>query len=212
MYTLSRHLENATVGPGTNILISGPPLVGKRKLALQILAEGSTSGEAAILVSTRTSSDRLRSTYRSLLTDPKGAQIGFVDAVTKHMGKTVTETETVKYSASPGDLTGVGIKFSEFLQSFYTEQEIEHNRIFLDSLSTLLMYSNLQTVFQFVHVFTSRVSSANALGIYTIESTAHGEETLNTLRQLFDGVIHVDDETMTTTLGDVIVANEKLEQ
>jgi len=37
---------------------------------------------------------------------------------------------------------------------------IEQNRVMVHSLSTLLMYSDLQTVFRFLHVFTGRIQSA----------------------------------------------------
>jgi len=73
----------------------------------------------------------------------------------------------------------------------------------LDSLTTLVVYSNLPTVFRFVHVFTSRIENADALGICTIESTAHDNETTGTLRQLFDGVVEVNrDGDVTLELPD----------
>jgi len=59
------------------------------------------------------------------------------------------------------------------------------------SLSTLLMYSDLQTVFRFLHVFTGRIQSVNGLGLFSIDSTSHDEQAMNTLKQLFDGVITV---------------------
>jgi hypothetical protein len=64
------------------------------------------------------------------------------------------------------------------------------------SLSTLLMYSDLQTVFRFLHVFTGRVQSVDGLGLFSIDSTAHDDQSLNTLKQLFDGIVNVpeDDE------------------
>ncbi|MFB6142728.1 MAG: recombinase RecA, partial [Halorientalis sp.] len=74
------------------------------------------------------------------------------------------------------------------------ERGLERNRVMLDSISTLLMYSDLRTVFRFMHVFTSRIENAGAFGIHVIEATAHDEETMNTLKQLFDGVVHTDRE------------------
>nr|WP_245799905.1 hypothetical protein [Haladaptatus litoreus] len=53
------------------------------------------------------------------------------------------------------------------------------------------MYSNLQTVFRFLHVFTGCVQSAEAFGLFIIDSTAHDNQTMSTLRQLFDGEIEV---------------------
>ena len=53
------------------------------------------------------------------------------------------------------------------------------------------MYSNIQTVFRFLHVFTGRIKSAGALGIYVIESGMHDEQSIATLKQLFDGMIEI---------------------
>jgi len=55
------------------------------------------------------------------------------------------------------------------------------------------MYSDLQTVFRFLHVFTGRIQSADALGVYVIDSTAHDDQTMNTLKQLFDAVIELEE-------------------
>jgi len=64
-------------------------------------------------------------------------------------------------------MTGIGIKLSEYLQEFYETRGVTQNRVLLHSVSTLLMYSDLQTVFRFLHVFTGRIQSADALGAST---------------------------------------------
>ncbi|MFT4947314.1 MAG: KaiC/GvpD/RAD55 family RecA-like ATPase [Natronomonas sp.] len=193
MYDLGPNFDAATVDPGTNILISGPPLTGKRKLAFEILAHGAADDDGTIIVTTRDSSDRVLTDFRSLLSNPDDTDIGIVDCVTQHQGQSATDTPTVKFASSPGDMTGIGIKFSEFVEEFYSERDLRQNRIVLDSLSTLLVYSDMQTVFRFMHVFTSRIEDADALGVYLIESTAHDAETMNTMKQLFDGVVAVDE-------------------
>ncbi|WP_340100563.1 RAD55 family ATPase [Salinibaculum salinum] len=194
MYDLGQEIGSRSVSPGTNILISGPPLTGKRRLAMDILAHGAANGEGSVIVTTRDSSDRVISDFRTRLVDPADADIGIVDCVTQHQGRSASDTELVKYASSPVDMTGIGIKFSEFVEEFYTERGVQQNRILMDSLSTLLMYSDLQTVFRFMHVFTSRIEDADALGIHVIESTAHDAEAMNTMKQLFDGIVEVDDQ------------------
>jgi hypothetical protein len=49
-----------------------------------------------------------------------------------------------------------------------------------------------------MHVFTSRIENADAVGVHVIESTAHDEETMNTLIQLFDGVVRTDEDRSVT--------------
>ena len=201
MYDLSPEFENESVDAGVNILISGPPLSGKRKLAMEALAHGANDGEGAVVITTRDSSDRVLSDLRALLDDPNSANIGVVDCVTKHQGRSASDNELVRYASSPLDMTGIGIKFSEFVEEFYTGRNVQRNRVVVDSLSALLMYSDLQTVFRFMHVLTSRIEDADAIGFHVIESTAHDQESLNTLKQLFDGVVEVEaDESVTFRL------------
>ncbi|MFB6297387.1 MAG: RAD55 family ATPase [Salinirussus sp.] len=195
MYDLGTEFENAEVEPGTNVLVSGPPLTGKRRLALGVLAAGAANDEGSVIVTTRDSADRVIADYRTLVDDIEETDLGIVDCVTQHQGSSPEDTPRVKYASSPVDMTGIGIKFSEFVETFYTNRGIQRNRIALDSLSTLLMYADLQTVFRFMHVFTSRIEDADALGIHVIESTAHGPEEMNTLKQLFDGVVEVGEDS-----------------
>jgi len=204
MYDLGPELDDASAAPGTNVLITGPPLSGKRRLALSILAHGSEHGEGAVVVTTRDSADRVLSDYEQLVTSPETVDVGIVDCVTKHQGRSARDTDVVRYASSPEDMTGIGIKFSEFVEEFHTERGHDNIRVMVDSLTTLLMYSDVQTVFRFMHVFTSRIENADALGVHVIESTAHDDETLNTLKQLFDGVVEVDAEgEVTSTLPGV---------
>jgi KaiC/GvpD/RAD55 family RecA-like ATPase len=200
MYELGHPFSGTTVPAGTNLLLRGPPLAGKRSLAMETLAVGARNDEGLIIVSTRDSATRMREAFDTLVGEQ--VSVAIVDAVTDHIGQS-TDAEMTSYAASPRDMSDIGVKFSEFIQSFYTEQQLERNRVVVDSLSTLLLYSNLQTVFRFLHVFTSRVENVDGLGLYTIESTAHDAESLNTLGQLFDGTIDGDAAgTATLTLPD----------
>lgn len=193
MYDLTAVPSDVDVSPGSNLLIAGPPMTGKRQLAFDLLAAGTNSGEGVIVVSTKDGAQKVIDEYRTRVPDVDEYPVGVVDCVTQQRGGTDVESnDRIKYASSPVDMTGIGIKLSEFLEAFYEQRGIRQNRILLHSISTLLMYSDLQTVFRFLHVFTGRVQSADALGLYVIDSTAHDDQTMNTLRQLFDGVISVD--------------------
>jgi KaiC/GvpD/RAD55 family RecA-like ATPase len=191
MYELGAVFSDVEVDPGTNVLVEGPPMSGKRELGLDVLARGSRDGEGVIVVTTKDSADRVIEDYAGHVEGVEPV-IAVVDCVTKQQGMgTATESDLVRYASSPVDLTGIGIELSELLRALYQQRNITRNRILLHSLSTLLMYSDLQTVFRFLHVFTGRVQSADALGLFVVDSSAHDEQTVSTLKQLFDGILTV---------------------
>jgi KaiC/GvpD/RAD55 family RecA-like ATPase len=192
MYDLGPPLDVA-VEEGSNLLLSGPALTGKKQLAFEILSAGVRNGDGAIVVSNTDGAKRVFEDLGNRI-DYTDHPVAVVDCVTRQQGGEVRDDTRVRYTSSPVDMTGVGIKFSELLEEFYEHQGVEHNRVFLDSLSTLLMYSDLQTVFRFLHVFTGRVQSVDGLGLYAIDSSAHDDKTMNTLKQLFDGVIETHED------------------
>lgn len=193
MYDLVDDVPVAEIEPGTNVLIAGPPMVGKRALAYEMLRNGMARNEGTIVVTTKDGGDKVLGEFTAN-NEVNADNLGIVDCVTKQRGiGTVDDDHRIKYASSPVDMTGIGINLSEFLQEFYEGRGLTKNRVLLHSVSTLLMYSDLQTVFRFLHVFTGRIQSADALGLYVIDSTAHDEQTMNTLKQLFDGVITVED-------------------
>jgi KaiC/GvpD/RAD55 family RecA-like ATPase len=193
MYDLSPALD-AEVQAGTNVLISGPPMTGKRSLVFDVLAAGTRVGDAAIVVSTKDGAERVLDDYRERI-DIEGQPVAVVDCVTRQQGVgDVRDDERIKYTSSPVDMTGIGIKLSEFLELFSQDRGIERTRVALHSLSTLLMYSDLQTVFRFLHVFTGRIQSVDGLGLFCIDATAHDDQTMNTLKQLFDGIVRTSED------------------
>jgi KaiC/GvpD/RAD55 family RecA-like ATPase len=189
MYELGHAFSGSEVTPGTNLLVSGPPMTGKRDVAFDVLAHGCRRGDGAIVVTTKDSGDQVLDECNDRVDEPVSA-VGVVDCVSKQQGMNPRDSEHVAYASSPVDMTGIGIELSHFLETFY-ERGVTENRVLFDSLSTLLMYSDLQTVFRFLHVFTGRVQSADTLGLYIVDSTAHDDQAMSTLRQLFDGEVEV---------------------
>ncbi|WP_254523470.1 RAD55 family ATPase [Natrinema caseinilyticum] len=194
MYDLADVLPDVQIDPGTNVLVAGPPLTGKRRIAFDILASGANEGNGSIVVTTKDSADKVLKSFDDHIDGDVEPNLGVVDCVTKQRGiGTIDDDPRIKYASSPVDMTGIGIKLSEFLQEFYETRGLTENRVLLHSVSTLLMYSDLQTVFRFLHVFTGRIQSADAMGVYVIDSTAHDDQTMNTLKQLFDAVLELEE-------------------
>lgn len=97
---------------------------------------------------------------------------------------------TVVSVSSPADLTGIGIK----LGNFFSDWADDGNRLVLcfHTLTTFLQYTDLETVYRFIHVLTGRVRSANGVAHYHLDPSAHDERTANSLSGLFDAVVEPD--------------------
>lgn len=178
---------------GSNFLVIGPPMSGKEVLVHNATYSGLSEGEAAIMVSTGLSGEDVWKWFQAngMDLEPSKGRVGVVDCVSQTIGLSVGDTERIKRVSSPVNLTGISVAITGFFEEFWMKRGVRKARLSIHSLSTMLMYSNLQTVFRFLHVFTGRIKSADALGFYVIEQGMHDDQTMNTLKQLADGVIEV---------------------
>ena len=100
----------------------------------------------------------------------------------------------VKSVENPSDLTGVGIELSEFLSGIAsTAEDGENIAVCFNSVTSLLQYADLQRVFRFLHVVTGRIKTVGGVGHFHLDPDAHDEQTLATLKGLFDAVVEVDE-------------------
>lgn len=79
--------------------------------------------------------------------------------------------------ASPGDLTGQGIRISEYLDRWKDEGVV----ICFDSLTTLLPYGELHQVYRFVHLLASRLEDTDARVLFDLDPETVDERTVATL-------------------------------
>ncbi|AXG11872.1 DUF7504 family protein [Haloplanus rubicundus] len=170
--------------PGTSILLSGPPLTRKRELVIRLL--GGDDDEGAIMVTTKMGAGKLLELFREWDGDRPSDRLDVVDCVTKERGLgQVRETETTSYLSSPRDMTGLSIALSGLFQRYHRNGA--PMRFGMHSLSTFLMYHNLQRVYRMVHVLSGQVESADAFGVFVVDSPTARE--LDMLSQLVDGVV-----------------------
>lgn len=207
-YTLGIKELDAAIGgikKGSNIMLIGPPMSGKEVILYYIMYYGAAKNENAVItVTTRESATNILEWFKDHKLVLPLARVGIVDCVTKTLGGAAVENENIKIASSPVDLTGIGVKISQFFEEYYMKKNIRKTQLHINSLSTILMYSNIQTVFRFLHVFTGRIKATGALGIYTIESGMHDEQSIATLKQLFDGMIEIkseDDKNFIRVMG-----------
>jgi len=194
MYDLSSVLDVdglESVRPGTSILVSGPAMTGKQDFVYDVLADGTAAGQGAVVVSTGDRAETVIEDYTTR-TGRDDLALGVVDCAADQStaGSRPGDGIFVHHVSSPGDLTGIGIGITEALESLH-DRGVDEGRLALSSLSTMLTYTDRKTVFKFCHVLSSRLDAAEYLGLFTIDASAHDEQTLQVIKQAFDGMIEI---------------------
>jgi len=192
MYDLSDVIEFdalAEVRPGTSLLISGPAMSGKDQLALDVLQDSVREGQGAVVVTTNDPASTIIDDFSTSVPELDDSQLGVVDC----RGDSGSDGGApsgvyVHHVSSPGDLTGIGIGITKALEGLHNSGR-EEGRLALFSLSTMLTYTDKKTVFKLCHILSSRLDAAGYVGVFTIDSGAHDDQTLQVIKQAFDGLI-----------------------
>jgi len=186
------NLPLSAVGAGTNLLLTGPTLEGARELLLRLLL-----GDDGVLIITADTS------ARKVLTAFEDVG-GRVDRERVRVVSCTQERddldEFVASVGSPGDLTGIGIEYSGQYEQVYA-RGYGTIRTGIYTLTPLLVYSeDVRPVFRFVNTVTSRIRTADGLGICAIDPSAHDEQVVNSIAQPFDARIDVRKSESTVEL------------
>jgi hypothetical protein len=107
-------------------------------------------------------------------------------AVGESLGPVDVEGVTVQTVSSPSDLTGLGIEIGETLSAWDGELAV-----CFDSLTALLQYVDVETVYEFLHTITGQLYAADATAHFHIDPTAHDDQTVSSITSLFDAVVSV---------------------
>lgn len=174
---------------GTSLLIRGPAMIGKRELAVRLLAAGHEEDDGILCVTTSDNADTVLDELEREIPALDRGRIGIIDCSGGDDQRALREIGMERVS-SPGDLTGISIGTAKLLQRF-ARRDVSDVRHGLVSVSTLLQYLDLETVFKFLHIYTSRIGSTGGLGVFTIDDTSHDPQTINTITGEFDCVIEL---------------------
>ena len=175
--------EPVSFDPGASLLMAGATTPTDERLFDAVAPE---QGEFTVVITTNAGASRV---VEELL--DRGAdrdQVGVIDCTNREAD---IEDVPVRQLSSPGDLTGISLEFAKLLDG---TEESTPVRVGFDSVSTALMYTEQQTLFRFLHVFTARISSGEMLGAFAMDPGMHEEKAYNTIRAVFDAKVQVGDD------------------
>jgi len=187
---------------GTNILILAPPMSYADQLAYALIKP--LQGEYSIVLSTNERAAEVVDYFKVAGADKRF--VGVIDAITKSSTPSIADTTRLMFVSSPTDLTGIGIKFSNMIETIFEGDFSDGEpglfpppvRFCVNSISTLLMYRRLEVLYQFLHVLTAKLKKIEGVGIYLLNSESFDEKTLSLIKQLMNCVIEVKMENNIT--------------
>jgi len=172
------------VQKGTNLLLTGPTLGGTRELLLRMLL----GGDGVVIITADSNARKTLSEFERIggsVERDRTRVVSCTKETDEELGPYVTSV------GSPGDLTGIGIEYSGQYEQVYA-RGYDTVRTAIYTLTPLLVYSDdVRPVFRFINTVTSRIRTADGLGICAIDPSAHEEQVIGSIAQPFDGRIDV---------------------
>lgn len=101
--------------------------------------------------------------------------------------------------ADPGDLQGVGVSISAFLDRW---DDLDRILLCFDSLTELLAHAPPDVALRFVRTLADRLDSAGVVAHFHLDPTAHDESVVDTFGAVFDAVERVDPPDGASTDGE----------
>jgi KaiC/GvpD/RAD55 family RecA-like ATPase len=175
---------------GSNIMLYGPPFVGKEVLMGGFIAEGLRKGIPAIWVITDRTPKNIREEMEAILSgyaeyENKGL-VRYIDSYSKNMEEPMEEEHTT-YIDEPSDLDRIVQEVDEIAREF--KDKGQEYRLAFRSLSTLIAYADINTAFRFLSPFCGRRKRDGAVAMYTAEKGMHSEQEVQMLGSMMDGMI-----------------------
>lgn len=111
--------------------------------------------------------------------------IGVVHVGGDGTGRALSD-EKVTAVSEPGDLTGTGIRITNYLKEFAGG---DPTVVCFDSLTPLLQYVDIDRCYRFLDLTTRRIDQVCAVSHAHLNPDAHDDQTVQAITQVFDTVV-----------------------
>ncbi|OGS55638.1 MAG: hypothetical protein A3K60_00895 [Euryarchaeota archaeon RBG_19FT_COMBO_56_21] len=187
---------------GSNILVYGPPFTGKEVMLNVFIAEGLKKGVPAIWVLTEKTPKEIREEMQFVVSGyeeyEKLGLVRYVDAYSRSMGDDTQDPYT-DYIEAPTDYESIHKAIEAAAKQF--KDKHEYYRVGFRSISTLIAYLDPGTAFRFLSPVAGRRKRDRAVSLFTIEKGVHGEQEIQMIGSVMDGMIEFKVENLNTFLS-----------
>jgi KaiC/GvpD/RAD55 family RecA-like ATPase len=142
--------------------------------SLQILIN--ELGYDCIYIALGKTASQLSRDYRKVGIDTN--KLYFIDAISKMYGEAKSDTKKIIYTSGPLDIDSITTSLNQFLAS------LNNNKVcvFLDSVSTVLLYNSLPRTIRFSQFITTTLKKVGVTGVMV--TVAKGESTKKLIQEL----------------------------
>jgi len=175
---------------GSNIMIHGPPFIGKEVMANIFVVEGLRKGIPTIFVLTDKTAKIVREEMKYVVSGyeeyEKIGLVRYVDTYSRAMGDDAQDKYTV-YIDEPNDHEKLGTVVESIAQEF--KEKHEYYRLIFRSVSTLIAYSDPNQAFRFLSPLCGRRKRDQAVSLFIVEKGMHSEPEIQMLGSIMDGMV-----------------------
>ncbi len=179
----------------TFTLLYGPAFLGKEQLSHLMISSALERGVPAIIIHTDATHDDMQEKLSPLLPNiaehAKAGLLQYVDCYSRSIDVDESTQPNVHYVDGPMDLNGISLAVNEAQRRLQADHD--HHILIINSLSTIIAYSDARTAFRFLQVMLGKDRRVGGTSLVMMDQGMHAEDEVQMMRHLMSGSIDVRD-------------------
>ncbi|MCO8265726.1 DUF7090 family protein [Haloferax prahovense] len=188
-YELAIEDAPETIPGGTGILLLHPSIGETDRIDTDFFK---VDTDRFLVISTRTTAREVEQKLEHYEVDESSATI--LDTLSIERGYSRRSSDNIYYVAAPDDLDAIVEKTRQFL-----ERHDGKLRLSVDSVTEMAYYADEDRAFEATKQILELLDEFDAVGLFHLSKEVHDQETLDRFRELFDGVVDLDEDGTVTT-------------
>ncbi len=189
---------------GVNVLLTGPPFIGKEVLVERFVVEGITKGIPAVLILSDASPMEMRTSLANHVPSVEEYErlglLKYIDAYSIPMGVEHEEdNENIAYLKDATAYDDIIAAMDKFIKAL--SKEHEYIRVVVVSISTFITYSDVKATYGFLQNLTGRLKRSKAVSMFPIDEGMHTQTDIQMLGHVMDGSFQFKAENLKTYIS-----------